>query len=248
MNRLAAAFLVVVTTAGLSLTGCQAPASATTPAPPDPVPLVVSDIPAHVNIGVVFSLTSPLGEGEDWKDAAAGAQLAAWRLRQGGADITLTAVDDSGRADGATAAVDQLATSGVSAIIMATSGSHIEAALDLAAQRGVPVIAPYQPSTDTSVTDGVWYTGPSSQAIGDTMVAALAAAQVAEPLVIEAGSPLPVGLGLAPDITFAPGDDQDALVKAIAKNEESKHPSDGILVSGPAEQQAAVVRAIQSRS
>ena len=92
------------------------PASAApTPASAVPVALTTDGAVPSITIGVVVSASSEPGQGGDWLGPAEGAQVAAYRFNLAGTTaVTLRVSDDQGTAEGAAAAVGQLAAQGVS--------------------------------------------------------------------------------------------------------------------------------------
>ena len=121
----------------------ESPEETGRPVSPPAVELAPEGVPEDVSIGVVVSLTSAPGEGAQWNEAAEGARVAAYRYGLGDVDVSLVPRDDQGTADGADAAVRELAEEGVSGIVMATEGKHVTGALDAASELGVPVLLPY---------------------------------------------------------------------------------------------------------
>ncbi len=207
------------------------------------VPVAISaPVPDDLTIGVIVSLSSAPGEGAEWKDAANGAVVAARRLALGGHPVTVRAVDDKGTVDGARAAAQQLVDDGVSGIVVATSGSHVSGAVEVARTAGVPAVLPY--ATDGSLAgDGVWLTGPTTDAIGAALPAALKGASSV--LLVDAGYGTPTGLSPAAVVPFSAGGDVEAFRAAVAAARGSR-PLDAVLVNGPATTQASVVQLLQS--
>lgn len=243
----------VATALVTALAGCSsAPAGDTAAA--SPVALRVADAPKDLTVGVVVSLSSPAGEGSQWKGAAEGAGLAAWRLQQGDTPITLTTVDDKGTAAGAEAAVASLVEADVSAIVFATSGSHLSGALAAAGQAGVPALLPYG-WEQTDLPAGVWITGTSPEALATATGAALARLGATHPVTVTtepaatnggagAGSTGGAAAAVGTTITVAPGTTAAALTATLAKQlKDSK--ADAVLVNGDAAGQALVAAACQ---
>lgn len=217
----------------------------TQPAPATPVAISVKDAPDKLTIGVIVTLSSRPGEGADWKYAAEGAQVAVERLAMGGVQVKLKTVDDKGTSDGARKAVQQLAAAGVSGIVVASEGSHLDGAVEAAKEAGVPLLMPY--ATDPELLgDLAWATGPNGRAIGDALKASMASYKVSHPLVIDAGGGVPDGIKGTDELTFNTGDDGDGLLKKIQAVTTAKHSKiDSIVVSGPATQLATVERSLQ---
>ena len=207
------------------------------------IPVAISaPVPDGLTIGVIVSLSSTPGEGAEWKDAANGAVVAARRLALGGHPVTVRAVDDKGTVDGARAAAQQLVDDGASGIVVATSGSHVSGAVEVARSAGVPAVLPY--ATDGSLAgDGVWLTGPTTDAISAALPAALKGASSV--LLVDAGYGTPAGLSPAAIVPFAAGGDVEAFRAAVAAARGSR-PLDAVLVNGPATTQAGVVQLLQS--
>lgn len=207
------------------------------------IPVAISaPVPDDLTIGVIVSLSSAPGEGAEWKDAANGALVAARRLALGGHEITVRAVDDKGTPDGARAAAQQLVDDGASGIVVATSGSHVTGAVEVARTSGVPAVLPY--ATEGSLAgDGVWLTGPTSDAISAALPAALKGASSI--LLVDAGYGTPAGLSPAAVVPFAAGGDAAAFRAAVAAARGSR-PLDAVLINGPASTQASVVQLLQS--
>ncbi|MDF2047240.1 ABC transporter substrate-binding protein [Microbacterium sp. Kw_RZR3] len=207
------------------------------------IPVAISaPVPDDLTIGVIVSLSSAPGEGAEWKDAANGAVVAARRLALGGHDITVRAVDDKGTADGARAAAQELVDDGAAGIVVATSGSHVTGAVEVARSAGVPAVLPYV-SDGSLAGDGVWLTGPTSDAISAALPAALKSASSV--LLVDAGYGTPAGLSPAAIVPFAAGGDAAAFRAAVAAARGSR-PLDAVLINGPASTQASVVQLLQS--
>lgn len=157
---IAVAAVVGVTLAGCSRGGDDAVGE---PAPASPVALGYSG-PSGLKIGVITSSTGP---GSGVRPLAEGARLAEYRLdglaADGGA-VELVVADDQGDDDEARAAVEDLVDEGVSGIVYASAGPHVEAGLDEAAEAGVPVLLPYLDDAELLTSDGdAWATGVTGQ-------------------------------------------------------------------------------------
>lgn len=234
------------------VTGCTGGSStpAATPAPPPkPAPAGAVQLGAavvdHLTIGMVISSASAPGEGAEWRDAAEGARVATRRFQLGGTAVDLVAVNDKGTAQGGAAAVSTLMGRNVAGIVLASSGPHLQGALDKAAQAQVPVLLPYAEEAG-KLPAGAWLTGPTTQTVDVRLVEALHQRDITKPFLVDAGGG-PVG-GLAPSgrRAFKAGGDQAALGKALAQRRRKKSTSfDAVVVSGPAELQAAVVQGLQ---
>ncbi|MEQ4499573.1 MAG: hypothetical protein ABN474_10880, partial [Nocardioides kribbensis] len=131
----------------------------------------LAEVGEPLRVGVLVSLRSAPGEGQDVLTAAEGARVAAYRLGLGGADVELEVVDDAGTSEGATRAVADLVDAGVSGIVAASTGEHLQAAVDAAAGAGVTLLLPYEREL-TALPDAVWATGPSGDAVDQALLAA----------------------------------------------------------------------------
>jgi hypothetical protein len=228
----------------LVTTGCTGTGSTGAASKPAAVALAAPGLPGEVTIGVIVSLSSLPGEGSDWSQAAEGAQVAAYRYRLGGAKVTIKAVDDKGSDDGAVAAVGQLVQAGAAGIVVASDGSHVDAALTAAGASGTPVVLPYT-SRDAGLSGAAWATGPSAAAITRVLGQAANGAGAANALVVDAGGAAEAATSDA--VTVSAQDDEAAIVAAVkAGLKGSGH--DGLLVTGSAAMQARVVRAVQGAS
>ncbi|WZH37139.1 MAG: ABC transporter substrate-binding protein [Microbacterium enclense] len=207
------------------------------------IPVAISaSVPDDLTIGVIVSLSSTPGEGSEWKDAANGAIVAAKRLALGVHEVTVRAVDDKGTPDGARAAAQQLVDDGAAGIVVATSGTHVGGAVEVARSAGVPAVLPY--ATDGALAgDGVWLTGPTTDAISEALPTALGGASSV--LLVDAGYGTPTGFSPAAIVPFAAGGDVAAFRSAIAAARESR-PLDAVVINGPASTQASVVQLLQT--
>lgn len=243
MSPRARRWLATGTGAILVLTGCTT-AGDGEPVKPAPVALAAPGAPGPLSIGVIVSLTSLPGEGAEWSRAAEGAQVAAYRYRLGGADVTIKAADDKGDDAGATAAVEQLVQAGVTGIVAATSGSHVQAIVSAAAASGTPVILPYEAAVD--VSGAAWSTAPSPSTVATALQRAAESVGSSAPLVVDAGAGVPDGFTGEP-VRVDPQDDEAAIAGELKARLKDENP-DGLLVTGPAGLQARVVRAAQGES
>lgn len=223
------------------------PASAAAPGPGPGAPASVAlpvaaglseDEPLRV--GLLVTLRSDPGQGQDLVAAAEGAAVAAYRLRMGGADVELEVVDDQGTAQGAGAAVEELLDSGVAGIVAATRGDHLDDALVRAAEAGTPVLLPYDRSGDLPV--GAFATGPDAASIDQALLAGMRADGLSRPYVLSADDVRVDGVGSA---DAAPVDgDLDAMVERVAAAFDEGR-VDSVLVAAAASTQARVVAALQ---
>ena len=227
-------------------TGQEAPAETGTPAEPPAVELAPEGAPESMSVGVVVSLTSAPGEGAQWNEAAEGAQVAADRYGLGDVDVSIVPRDDKGTAQGAEAAVRSLADEGVSGIVMATEGDHVDGALAAASDLGVPVLLPYAEQVG-ELPEGVWLTGADAGQVSTTLNAALESAGASRPAIVDAGGTR-VDVDEAGTLTLRGGDDAAAVATRVARLSRSAARADSVVVSGPAELQARAVQALQERN
>ena len=221
--------------------------AAPTPATAVPVPLTTDGAVPSITIGVVVSASSEPGQGGDWLGPAEGAQVAAYRFNLDGATaVTLRVSDDQGTAEGAADAVGQLAAQGVSGVVLATSGSHVTAALDAADAAGLPALLPYE--TDPTVLDGhenrAWLTGPYTEALDAAVSSALSQTGVHAPFVVDAGGALPSTVSAAQSYSYSDGADTKPMTDALT-DAAGAGSVDCVVIAGNAHAQATVVRAIE---
>lgn len=211
------------------------------PREPAAVDISVKGVDA-MTLGLMVSSTSDRGEGSDYTGPSAGAELASYRLKLGGAKVELVVVDDRGSADEAETGMQELIDQGVSGIVLATSGKHVVPALTAASDAGIPVVAPYLRTTET-LPAGVYVTGPSETAITDALTRAMEADEVTKPVTLTADDvPVPaVGAGAPLPLTGAGLED---LVEDIATSVEDEQ-VDSVVISASATNQAAAVAALQ---
>ena len=212
------------------------------PAPANPIPLQVENLPRELTIGIVLSVSSPSGQGKQWRSAAEGAQVAAYRMDMAGNPVTLSTADDKGNPEGARKAVQKLIDQGASAIVLASSGSHVEGAVAAAEQAGVPLLLPHSTNEEAS-GKGVWNTGPTESDVTTALQELMAERELEKPLLIDGGGGPIEGIQATDTIDVDAGTDPADFSKALKKRATKK--VDSILVSGPAEVQALVVRAAQ---
>lgn len=230
----------------LLLAGCSdsdEPASPGEPVAQPPVELAVEEpTDDPVRIGVLATLGSAPGQGSDALVPAEGAQVAAYRLDLGGQPVELEVVDDGGTEEGAREAVSQLVDSGVSGIVAATSGDHVLGALEDAAAADTAVLLPYL-RTDQELPEGAWLTGPSAQAVGEAMAAALADDGLQSPFVVTADGVTVPGLDASDQASFD-GADTDAVVDQIRRAARGQA-VDSAVIAGSATSQARLVSRLQ---
>lgn len=232
------------------------PASGAVPATV-PVAVTVAHVPAKASIGVVVTLGT--GEGSEWNEAAQGARVAARRLALGGADVTLFTENDGGTASGAAKAVEALAKRGVSGIVVASSGSHVDGAVQAASKAKIPVLLPYAASGG----DDSWSLAPGTDSMGAGLTAALDGAST--PLLVDLGGGTPDGVRVAQVVSAGAGADVATLATKVEKlvgtagsrsSSATAAPTstpasaaakaDAVVVSGPAAQQGAFLAALQA--
>ena len=241
---LASAALLATTAA---CTGSEEPPDTARPVSPVSVELAPEGVPDAVSIGVVVSLSSAPDQGAQWSQAAAGAQVAAYRYGLGDVDVSVLARDDHGSGKGARQAVHSLADEGVSGIVLATEGSHVDRALVAAADRGLPVLLPYEGDA-AQLPEGAWTTSPSDEQAGAALATALTTAGASRPLLVDAGGgPLP-GVGTQEQVTLRPGGEVTAVAAQVARQTRGQDSADSVLVSGPAPLQGQLVQALQARN
>ena len=238
--------LVLATVALLATTtACteeETPAETGRPVSPVSVELSPDGVPEEVPVGVVVSLSSAPDEGQQWSEAAEGARVAAYRYQLGDVDVPILARDDAGTAKGGAEAVRELVDEGVAGIVLATEGDHVSGALDAAAEVGVPVLMPYAGGGDPAT--GSWSTGASPEQVGNALGAALDAAGASQAALVDLGGGDLPGLPTDTTLRVRPGGANADLARNAAR---AARGADAIVVSGPAELQAPLVQALQSR-
>lgn len=232
----------------VGLTGCRSnddnAAPPPSPAPADAVALT-ADLPASLSIGVVVSLSAPPGEGAEWRDAAEGAEVAVHRFGLGGSQVDLTVLNDHGTAQGATTAVHTLLDRGVAGVVLASTGRHVAAGLAEASARGVPVLLPYADDAD-ALPDHSWLTGPDAQTTDARLVQVLAKRGAKKPFLVRTGGGSVDGLEPVGTRTFRAGADPSVIASALRRRRAAQPTAfDSVVVAGPAELQASMVRALQ---
>ena len=211
------------------------------PVPPAQVTLEAA-VDGPVRIGVVVSSVGSGAEGTDVLPLAQGAMVAQRRLADGGVDVEVLGRDDRGTAEGAVAVVDELVDAGVSGIVLGTAGAHTSAALERAAEAGVPVVAPYLVGSGLPGT--TWSTAPSSAAVDEGMTDALAAVAASRPLVLTIGTAEQPEVEGARAATFG-ADGVGAAVTAVADAVDERA-IDSVVLAGAAADQARFVQGIQT--
>lgn len=249
MNRrrwaiVAACVVVLGLVAGVAAWQMRAEPVLNQPTTANPIALKVDGLPKGLKVGIVLSVSSPSGQGEQWRSAAEGAQVAAHRMQMAGKPVTLVTADDKGGIEGARKAAQKLIDDGVSAIVLASSGSHLDGAVETAERAGVPVLSPY--SSDYAVTGGgVWTTGPTGEEVATALQELMADRELDKPLLVDGGGGPIAGVLAADTINVEAGTDVADVSKLLKKRATKEINS--ILVSGPAEVQALVLRAAQGK-
>lgn len=197
-----------------------------------------------VTVGVVVTGTGARSEGGEHLGPAAGARLAQFRLG-GPQRLVLQVEDDRGTDEGAAAAVDRLLRARVAGIVYASSGPHLDAAVQHAAAAGTAVLLPYE--TRTRVRGpGVWRTGPSGKQVASTLQALLASRDEKAPYVLTAdpADELVQGVPAVRREALGVGDGLlTAAARAAAAVAAGK--ADAVVVSGSSVRQAEAVAGLQ---
>lgn len=168
--------------AGILLAACGS-ASAGPPAPQPTVKVAdLSSLHSPLNLGLI--VTAQQGaEGQQDDAMAAGAQVAQFRLADGGGRVHLIVVNDLGFSQGSTEAVSTLLRDHVAGIVYASSGPHILAGVEQAAKAKVPVLLPYQQTT-RGLPSGSWTTGPQAKTAWHIVPAYVKSANLGQVLAI----------------------------------------------------------------
>lgn len=114
------------------------------PFQPIAVPVTIDGADDEISIGLIYSRTNDPNQGDGWYSSLSGAQVASYRLTQGGLKTTIIAVNDYGTKDGAREAVATLTNEKVSGIIVGTSGSHCSVLSEAAATSNIPFVFLYE--------------------------------------------------------------------------------------------------------
>jgi hypothetical protein len=170
--------------------------------------------------------------------------VAAYRYGLGEVVVRLVPIDDRGTRKGAEAAAERLVDEGVAGIVVATEGPQVAATVDAATEADVPVLLPYEDQVG-DLPDGAWTTGPADDRTGEVLAEAMTAAGLDRPALVDAGGGQPPGVLAVTGERIRPGADADRVARALARRAKAKQAPDAVVVSGPAEQQARVVRSLQ---
>ncbi|GAA2843780.1 substrate-binding family protein [Leucobacter komagatae] len=235
-----------------------------------PVPIRGVDVPAQTKVGVIVTTGSGSAEASDWAQAADGAVVARERLALGGSEIELVVENDKGTANGSAEAMTALVEQGVVGVVYASSGSHIEAGIDVASEHGLAVVLPFEQVPESS--KGVWTLAPESADLEEQFARVLASYE--RPLHVNAGRGLPEGVKIADELVYRSGSGPEGLAMQAAEMtgsdplahggyaggtddeedgaEEAKPAPqkrvDAIVLSGPALLQANITQELQSRN
>lgn len=133
-----------------------------TPAKTATVEHQLDNVPNNLKIGIIVSYTENNAEGRGWDLNGEGANVAKWRLHQGGTQIETHVVSDQGTENGAKEAITELKNQQVSAILAFTSGPHTQALAEAAKEANLPLVMPYAQTPETPV-ENTWYGQPSTK-------------------------------------------------------------------------------------
>lgn len=215
------------------------------PVEPFAVELSPEGVPQDLKIGVVVTLGGDTDEGSQWREAAEGAEVAAYRYDMGDVAVDIVPRDDRGTDEGVDAAVEELVDEGVAGIVMATSGDHVAAGIDRAVASDVPVLLPY--ASDLADTpNGVWTTGPGQDQVDAALADGMTSAEVSSPVLVDAGGGTPDGMDPVTTLRFGGGDATSTGAR-VARQLGQDGAADSVVITGPAELQASVVQAVQAR-
>lgn len=212
-----------------------------------PVPVEVEGAGDSLTVGVIYSLTDDPNQGSGWSLSAQGAQVAAYRLNQGGLKTSLVVENDYGTEQGGREAVKALSAKDVAGIVVASSGSHCVAIAQQAQEENIPVIFLYEDITDMP---GVWSFAPQESDVLDEIEKALEQSGLKHPLVISDNSvSVPQGMDSVVWDSFhvdMPADDstRQTISERIARAREGKT-YDSFVVAGNPLFQAFVVTSLE---
>jgi len=198
-----------------------------------------------LRIGVVVSVTSPSGEGQDWLEGAQGARVAEYRLDSGGGVVDLVVVDDAGTANGAATAVEQLVEAGVAGIVVATSGSHVAGALESAAAGGTALLLPYYRG-EAALPDNAFRTGPTANDIDAALLAGLGLQGLDKPFVLTADGLRADGVGSADALEYR-GRNVEKLARRIITS-RIRGSIDSVVIAAAAANQAEISSALRGQA
>lgn len=208
-----------------------------------PVQLSI-DLPRDFKVGLIYSLTEDPNVETSWLDAAEGAQVAAYRIDPKGEDIAFYTQNDHGTEDGAQRAVDALTSEGVSGIIVATSGAHVQTIADAASAKKVPTIFLYDGDVNG---ESSWTFAPSSKRNFDALATALTEHSYTNPIVFDSEE----NLSDLTSVKYYPFDvstDLAELAQEVAGLLEAGTHADSIVISGNSAAQLALIQELQTRA
>ncbi|MEC5193287.1 MULTISPECIES: hypothetical protein [unclassified Arthrobacter] len=227
-----------------------------------PVALKADGLPKDFSIGVVLTLGRSGEPGSEYNRAAQGAIVAAQRFARGGSTPTLSAQNDRGTEDGASAAVRALAEQGVSGVIVTSTGPQALAAAKTAEELGLPAILPYVEPSDPAPT--TWTTRPSGASVETALQTALTGKN--RVLLVEDGGQIPASVAISQTLSLGGFGEVTALAQeaairtgdqlrpaaedapAGAESTRIAEPADAVVVSAATPQRLArLVQALQSR-
>lgn len=213
---------------------------------PAPVELVPAGLAAEpLRVGVLVSLSSDPGQGSDVLPGSQGAQVAAYRLGLGGADVELVVADDQGTARGARRGVRTLLGQDVAGIVALSTGSHLDSGLAAASKAGTAVLLPYRRTSPDALPAGVWMTGPDRAATDRALAEALDDRKLDRPYLLTGDGVVVEGIDPAAAAEVDPAR-VDAVIGRVSRAVRSGT-VDSVVVAGSAVTQAKVVSQIQGR-
>lgn len=206
-----------------------------------PVELKASGTTKGSSIGMILTIGNEAAEGSQWNQAASGAQVAAERFTRGGADINLVTEDDRGSEDGARKAVQALADKKVSGIIIATSGPHVQAAIDAASVLKIPVILPY-----TQALGDSWSLQPASSVVTEKVRSATS--QVSRVIRLDQQGFVSLDVPAENTISVGAETNTDQLAQNLAKQTKDATKSYAVVINADAYLQGRIMRSLQSNA
>jgi methylmalonyl-CoA mutase cobalamin-binding subunit len=208
------------------------------PVPPPAVAGETDDATAALDISIGLVMPSIHGPGSAYHTAAEGARVARYRFERGGANVDLVVAMETGTEQSVSDALKTLMGKDVAAIVAASAGPHLRAAL---ANTPVDqaVILPYD--TPTGISDGIWTTGASPQNIAARLTEAMQSSGVARPyLVSRSGYELP---GINAVVTGTATTPTELAADIVAQADAGT--VDSVVITAAGAEQAAIVAALQ---
>ncbi|MFC5370039.1 hypothetical protein [Arcanobacterium bovis] len=206
------AFVVMFVVIGIGLVAPQYLASNHENAPlVPPLEIEANAKDDNLLVGIVVSYTDNPDEGAGWSIAGEGASVALWRLKQGDSNVSARVISDNGNEVGARSAVATLKQDKAAAIIALTTGSHTKILASEAAAAGIPVIFPYEKSSQPA--SNAWYfrkNEPDFRSMSSELSHQLKCAQ---PVVIEGDGR--VNAPKTGEVTVLPGQESAAVAEVI---------------------------------